>query len=666
MMKRTVNSAKHAKPCSKALRGGVAKRLASIVAVSLTAACLFAGVAFSAESEDDVMVIASNPTVGASESTAVYEKSEVIYATLSATGEPEALYVTNRFDVTQAGVIVDYGAYDAVYNLSDSSAIQRDGDASKLTVEEGVSLYQGDVLNMQGAEAPQLPWGIELSYCLNGQSVSPEDLAGKSGSLSVNVEIAKNESSDAAFFESYMLQITFTLDGDTCSNVNAEGATIALSGRDRTVAFTALPGSESSFELTAQVRDFEMAGVQIVALPYAMVMEMPDTSEMEEGMSDLSDAVSQLSKGTASLADGIGALTSGAYDLASGASAFGTGLDRLDASAGDLVNASAQIDAALKKVASEIASADLSGLDQIGQLPAGLRALADGLDGASGLAPQVRLVQDGLAQAKSALDQYMGNLPTGSEVSAAQIQLLLEAAVAADASAADGGNRWRAAVVLIDAYEAAATARAVYFGYNGGQGAQHALAGASTLVEVLAAPASTQGSLAYFASMLRQIADGIDAAFNQDMMDKIDQLIPGMQELSSNYSAFHGGLVEFSSGLKTLSSNYNDLESGVSQLAYGTSQLANGASTLNSGVSELNANTITLPEEMRAQIDEMMVDYDFPEFDPRSFVSAKNSDVTAVQFVMTTAAIQVPEAPAEEEPEEEELTFWDRLLALFR
>ena len=48
-----------------------------------------------------------------------------------------------------------------------------------------------------------------------------------------------------------------------------------------------------------------------------------------------------------------------------------------------------------------------------------------------------------------------------------------------------------------------------------------------------------------------------------------------------------------------------------------------------------------------------------------SFVSPQNANVEAVQFVMTTAAIEQPEAPEPEEPEQEQ-TIWDRFLALFQ
>ena len=60
----------------------------------------------------------------------------------------------------------------------------------------------------------------------------------------------------------------------------------------------------------------------------------------------------------------------------------------------------------------------------------------------------------------------------------------------------------------------------------------------------------------------------------------------------------------------------------------------------------------------------MMADYDFPEFKPVSFVDKRNKNVTAVQFVMLTDAIEIPEPePVEPEPEPEP-TIWDRFLNL--
>ena len=80
---------------------------------------------------------------------------------------------------------------------------------------------------------------------------------------------------------------------------------------------------------------------------------------------------------------------------------------------------------------------------------------------------------------------------------------------------------------------------------------------------------------------------------------------------------------------------------------------------------QLNDSTRDLPAQMRERMDELVADYDFPTFDPVSFVDKRNTNVTAVQFVMLTDAIEKPEPePVEPEPKPEP-TIWERFLALF-
>ena len=117
---------------------------------------------------------------------------------------------------------------------------------------------------------------------------------------------------------------------------------------------------------------------------------------------------------------------------------------------------------------------------------------------------------------------------------------------------------------------------------------------------------------------------------------------------------------------KTLLAAEQDTQAVVVEMGMrGAGQLAGGAGELSSGMNQLNASTITLPETMKRQIADMTAEFDFPKFDPVSFVSPQNANVEAVQFVMTTAAIEQPEAPEPEEPEQEQ-TIWDRFLALFQ
>lgn len=97
----------------------------------------------------------------------------------------------------------------------------------------------------------------------------------------------------------------------------------------------------------------------------------------------------------------------------------------------------------------------------------------------------------------------------------------------------------------------------------------------------------------------------------------------------------------------------------------GIGKLNTGAKDLYAGTSELNDAAAGLPNDIQAEIDELIASYDKSGFVPVSFVSEKNTSVSAVQFVLKTPPIEPPEAiqPAAAAPAK--LTFWQKLLSLF-
>lgn len=54
------------------------------------------------------------------------------------------------------------------------------------------------------------------------------------------------------------MQAALTLDTEKCSNIQADGATIANVGADKQISYTILPGKGLDAEITADVTDFEM------------------------------------------------------------------------------------------------------------------------------------------------------------------------------------------------------------------------------------------------------------------------------------------------------------------------------------------------------------------------------------------------------------------------
>ena len=570
---------------------------------------------------------------------------EVIYAKLDAAGEPLSAYAVVALNGDAGESVTHYGAYTAVENLTDTSALTYEDGAVTATIPEGGRLYYQGTL-----ESFELPWDIAIGYELDGKSISPAELGGQSGALEMTLSVKPNGNAPGAFADEMMLQITVTLDASLCKNITAEGATVANAGGDKTLAFTVLPGAEAEYTVTADVEDFTMAGLTIAGVNYDIASAMGDTAEITDGVGQMTDAISQLS-------DGASQLASGAGSLRSGAGSFGSGLSTLSAGSAELVAGSEQIAGALSQISASLpgagtdadaaaaAGAQSAGagmtldLSALAQLPAGLEQAADGLEQAGAALAQLA---EGYGAAYPALAQAVEAIPEPS-VSEEDIGALMALAPDNEALAA-----------LVANYQAAQTVKAVW-------------AQASAAFEAVQdnLPTLAEGVNSAAAS-LRQTAQQISAAMSatggQIDLSGLLQLTSGLSQLAQSYSAFHEGLVSYAGGVDALSANWSSVYSGISSLA-------SGAGELSDGVAALDEETSKIPELIDELTGGSAEDESADASAQASFLDGRNGDTASVQFVIMTEGISEPEAEAEPAPAEEEQGFfaelWDRIVALF-
>ena len=570
---------------------------------------------------------------------------EVIYAKLDAAGEPLSAYAVVALNGDAGESVTHYGAYTAVENLTDTSALTYEDGAVTATIPEGGRLYYQGTL-----ESFELPWDIAIGYELDGKSISPAELGGQSGALEMSLSVKPNGNAPGAFADEMMLQITVTLDASLCKNISAKGATVANAGGDKTLAFTVLPGAEAEYTVTADVEDFTMAGLTIAGVNYDIASAMGDTAEITDGVGQMTDAISQLS-------DGASQLASGAGSLRSGAGSFGSVLSTLSAGSAELVAGSEQIAGALAQISASLpgagtdaeaaAAADAQSagagmtldLSALAQLPAGLEQAADGLEQAGAALAQLA---EGYGAAYPALAQAVEAIPEPS-VSEEDIGALM--ALAPDNAAL---------AALVANYQAAQTVKAVW-------------AQASAAFEAVQdnLPALAEGVNSAAAS-LRQTAQQISAAMSatggQIDLSGLLQLTSGLSQLAQSYSAFHEGLVSYAGGVDALSANWSSVYSGISSLA-------SGAGELSDGVAALDEETSKIPELIDELTGGSAEDESADASAQASFLDGRNGDTASVQFVIMTEGISEPEAEAEPAPAEEEQGFfaelWDRIVALF-
>lgn len=497
------------------------------------------------------------------------EKQEVVYASLNNAGGMNSVYVVNVLKAAAGQTVQDFGTYDQVVNLTDTSTINQLSDSVILTMPESETAsdtefsYQGSVPNAQ------IPWNISITYLLDGQEISAEDLAGKTGSLKLRIETAQNQSVDPRYYENYLMQITCTLPMENATNVKTDQGSIALSGSDVTVSFMVMPDADGSVSLSADVTNFEMSGISFAAIPFSMALDFPDTDSL----------VSQFD----ALIDGTEQLHSGAQDLAAGVSS---------------------VDAATKQAATGAANL-ATGATQMTQ---GLQQYQQGLRD-SAAAAQGSVSEEDIADARQNYEAALGEY----------------------------------AAAFTMAYEQVMTENTQMTQQEALQAAAQQLAGSSqeqamnTALQSLLTVVSTQIASQGAAEALTGAADGLGSV--------------------DDASSLLGGSASLGAGAQ-------ELASGLDQLAGGTGELASGVGSLTEGTQALAQETQGIPDKVQAEIDALMATYDKLDFEPASFTSSKNTNVTLVQFVMTTDSIKVVEPEQPEEPEAEE-TLLDKFFALF-
>lgn len=620
------------------------------------------------------------------------DKQEVVYVMTDASGKVSDVEIVNIF---HGGEITDYGDYSAVKVLNTTDAIHQEG--SKITISSDAEkvYYQG---TMNGKE---IPWNISVRYFLDGKEYSASEIAGKSGALEIRLSVSKNQKCEGSFYENYALQTSLTMDSEKCTDILADGATLANVGNDRQISYTSLPGRGLDAVIRANVKDFEMDAVTVNGIRLNLNVEIDD-AQLTEQVNDLINAVKQLDDGASALCGGSEALQNGAADLQTGASALRSGnialdegilalqsglqmvqdgLDSLNAQSSALVGGSSEFQDALNTLQTAVSSISASEEElmqfvaasgKIKQAVSGLNAGAASLQANLGYAQyQAVMAQNGLdvgalaagnESAIQTINEYgalleeMSQIPEYSGVLESYKPGLLQAA--------------EQMTGLLSANNAALGGMESYL--NGISGELPALTeGLSELNAQYEAFDAAVGELAVnlgnMTGNLSALADGIDQlVVNYENLDSgVESYTDGVASLVAGYSQVMDGVSSLANGSRELVAGSGELYDGTANLYDGVASLCGGAKTMAEGTGKFRAETSGMNEKMEEEIDSILDAIGGDMEDAVSFASAKNTNVDSVQFAVKTAAVKQTEQKEHETVKQEKMNFGEKLLKLF-
>lgn len=354
-------------------------------------------------------------------------KVETVYVNADASGAANDIIVSEWLKNDGSAEIADKTELKDIVNVKGDETFKDNGDGTLTWNAKGSDIYY------QGVTDKKLPVNMKITYTLDGKEIKPEDLAGKSGKVTIRFEYENTDKQtvdvdgkEIDVFTPFVMMSGMKLDGDKFSNVEVSNGKVISDGGNFIVMGVAVPGLKdsldisedkweelddkelekklsNSFEITADTTDFEL-GMTITMASSDILSDfgMSDLSGSDK-IDDLKDDMNELNDGSNALVDGSKELKNGTGELKNGVSDLYDGTKEFKDGTKELLNGTGKLNGGMKDFYSGIVKYTNGAHD----VRNGTAALEEGLtsakDGSSALRKgmeDAKLVENANALAK--------------------------------------------------------------------------------------------------------------------------------------------------------------------------------------------------------------------------------------------------------------------------
>lgn len=289
-------------------------------------------------------------------------KDETVYVLAGADGAVQKIIVSDWLkNSAELDEISDVSALENIENVKGYEAYTTESGENIRWEADGKDIYY------QGNVDKELPVTMTVTYKLDNKVVSAEELAGKSGKVTIRFDYENHccetimiNGQEETLCVPFAMLTGMLLDNDTFRNVEVKNGKLVNDGNHTFVVGVAFPGLQENLsleqelveipdyvEVTAEVTEFAFGMTFTLATNEVFQDLKEDKLNSESGLKDafteLTDAMNQLMDGSDALYDGLCELytksdkiVNGAEQLASGTSEIKYGVEKLDDGAGEL------------------------------------------------------------------------------------------------------------------------------------------------------------------------------------------------------------------------------------------------------------------------------------------------------------------------------------------
>ena len=590
----------------------------SVILCTALVLCSLGATVFAAKSNSNDSTKTESKTSSSKDSSAQLSKDETVYVLAGADGSVSKIIVSDWIkNAAGKDTINDKSELKNVKNVKGNETYTLNGDNMKVWDAEGNDIY------LQGDISKELPVNLSVSYTLDGKSISPSKLAGKSGKLTIRYDYTNNQyqtvnidGKQEKIYVPFAMLTGMLLDNKVFTNVDVTNGKIINDGSRTAVIGVTFPGLQDNLnidkqkldipsyvEITADVKNFEMTNTITIAtnevfnkidsgklnsaddltnsltqLTSAMDQLLSGSSQLYGGLCTLLDKSNELIQGVDKLAAGAEKLNLGTGKAADGSNKLSLGLDLLTSKNSELTEGSKKVfEALLKNADSELKKAGLT----VPELT--INNYASTLDAVVKSLSESEVRKQATAAAKTKV----------TETVTAEVRKQITGTVVSNFGMTYEQYEQKLKNNEIPAEQKAAIENTVK--------AQMQTAAVKNQINALVTEnmksADVQNQINKAVNDAKAGAKAVKELNGQ--LDGYNELYVGIADYTAGVAEADAGAKELNEGIKELKDGINELYNGIltlknntPALVSGVTELKNGAMKLNSGLSEFNEKGI--------------------------------------------------------------------------
>ena len=260
-------------------------------------------------------------------------KSETVYSNLDSNGKAYKTIVSTQLtNEDKSDEITDISNLLNIENTNGDETFKKEGN-------QIVWDSNGNNIYYKGESDKQLPVECKITYELNGEEISAEELKGKSGNVKIKINYTNNEKhivsingKQVTMYTPFIIVAGTKIDNAKNKNIQITNGKIVDNGESTLAVGIAMPGMQENIgiskskidipegiEISMETEEFEMGNIIAVVAVKGIDEDLTsDLNSMYSQINELSNASNQILEGANQLKDGTTELVNGVDQLKEG------------------------------------------------------------------------------------------------------------------------------------------------------------------------------------------------------------------------------------------------------------------------------------------------------------------------------------------------------------